>query len=243
MTRLLTLNIRGGLGSWLRPLTAFLAEQDADILCLQECAQAVVPWLQAQLPGGPWQAAYAPATFQGSAVLTRLPLQRSRALTLDTPGRAELRSAVDAHIEVPGGLLRVVCTHLDHVLEDLRLMQWEALSARTDGVAGGLLVGDLNALSRGDYDAQAWARIAAERAAGRWEAPDHRLLDALLGAGFADACAGQEVWMTSRFDTRIDYILAAPDCPFVLRDAAMVPALSAGVTDHNGVAVTVSASG
>jgi hypothetical protein len=46
VSTLLTLNIKGGLGSLLRPLTGFLSGLDVDVICLQECAAVVVPWLQ-----------------------------------------------------------------------------------------------------------------------------------------------------------------------------------------------------
>ena len=231
-----SLNIKGGLGTQLRPLTTLLLEQDADILCLQECAPAVVPWLQASFPGT-WQAAYAPAAFLGNAVLSRWPLSSARALTLCSLGRAEQRSAVDVVVSLPGGPLQLCCVHLDHVLEDVRIHQWQQLRAQTDGLAGRLVCGDLNALRREDYDTNTWGGIARERSAGRWEEPESRLLDAILAGGFVDAAAGQghPLQTTSRFHTRIDYILAAADCAWRTQDYALIDAMARGVTDHNGV--------
>ncbi len=239
MSTLLTLNIKGGLGSLLRPLTGFLSGLDVDVICLQECAAVVVPWLQEHLTGE-WRAAWAEATYNGNAILCRHPIHKSRNITLQTPGHGELRSAVCAEVVLPEGDLRVCCTHLDHVLESARLAQWAALSAATDGVAGGLLCGDLNALRRDDYTQTQWAEIAASRAEGRWEAPEHALLDVLLAAGLQDAAEHTDRLPTSRFDTRIDYILAAPDCPWRLSDLTTLPTLARGITDHNGLLVRLS---
>ena len=236
MTTLLTLNIKGGLGPLLRPLITWLAKQDADILCLQECARSVVPWLQHHLDGI-WEAVYAPATHHGNAILSRLPFRESRCLILATSGSREVRSAVDAIISLPAGALRVCCTHFDHVREDCRLAQWEALSVETSGIAGGVLCGDLNALWRADYTDAEWARIAAERSASHWEPPRSRLMGAIFGAGFIDAAVVPAP--TSRFNTRIDYILAAVDCPWRLTTTTTLPALDDGVTDHNGIVTTV----
>ncbi|MFT5682882.1 MAG: endonuclease/exonuclease/phosphatase family metal-dependent hydrolase [Myxococcota bacterium] len=236
MPTLLSLNIKGGLGSLLRPLTAFLSTLDVDVICLQECAGPVVPWLQEQLDGT-WQATWAEATYNGNAILTRHPIATSRTLSLKTSGHAETRSAVDAVIDLPGGALRVCCTHLDHVLEPTRLAQWTALSAQTGGVAGGVLCGDLNALRRSDYTDAEWAKITAERAEGCWELPRHDLLDTLLDAGFQDAADGTPPEPTSRFGTRIDYVLLAPGCPWRAVEIATLPTLDRGITDHNGVLV------
>jgi len=240
MTRLLTLNIHGGLGQQLRPLTALVQACDADILCLQECHPAVMQWLQRALPdasGRGWTAAYAPASYLGNAVLGRFPTLRTVQHALTASERTEVRSALDVCFDHPDGPLRVVCTHLDHRSADARMAQWTQLSQHTDAVAGGLLVGDLNALKRDDYDAATLARVAAERAAARWEPPGFALLDALGAAGFVDAMAGHPPSWTSRFQTRIDYVLAAPDCPWRMVSPRTVPAIDRGVTDHNGVMV------
>ena len=239
MSTLLSLNINGGLGAQLRPLTALLAELDADVLCLQECSRAVGPWLQSRLAGD-WQEVYAPATYNGNAILSRFPITRRSRISLETPGHTEQRSAADAVIALPEGALRVCCVHLDHVLEDLRLAQWAALSAETDAVAGGLLCGDLNALCRSDYSASQWAVIAEGRRTSRWEVPESRLMETIFAAGFRDAAAGCEIAPTSRFNTRIDYILAADDCPWRFARYTTVEALALGVTDHNGVMVRLT---
>lgn len=235
MPALLTLNVKGGLGSLLRPLTAFLGGLDVDVICLQECARPVVPWLQEQLAGD-WQAQWAPATYSGNAILSRHPLSSARTIPLAVSGYGETRSAVDAVIDLPDAPLRVCCTHLDHLAEPTRLAQWAALSEATDSVAGGLLCGDLNALCRSDYTETAWADIAAARERGRWESPRAELLDSLLAAGFSDA-SGEPPEPTSRFGTRIDYVLASPGCPWRPVGRVTLPTLARGISDHNGVLV------
>ncbi len=234
MPTLLTLNVKGGRAPLLRPLTAFLCSLELDVLCLQECDWAAVRWLQDQLAGD-WQASWAPAAYCGNAVLSRHPLRSARLLSLQVPHH-ETRSAVDAVIELPSGPLRVCCTHLDHVAEPTRLAQWAVLSAAAAAVGGGLLCGDLNALCRSDYTDAAWENIAAVRSAGGWESPQHALLDALLAEGFTDA-VGEPPEPTSRFETRIDYVLAAADCPWRPVERTTLPVLALGLSDHNGVQV------
>ena len=236
MLKIATLNVHGGLGPRLRGLLSLLAGLDVDVLCLQECASSLVPLLEQHL-GASWSGLWAPATYNGNALLSRLPLADGAALVLRS-SHLEARSAALASVSGPRGPVLVCCTHLDHVSAAARLEQWADLQARVPALVEGVLCGDLNALTRSDYTDARWAAIAAERAASRWEPPQTVLTDALHAAGFRDAAEGHPVGSTSRFGTRVDYVFLGPRCPLAVTDHRIVDGVA--ISDHNAVIVTLA---
>lgn len=87
-------------------------------------------------------------------------------------------------------------------------------SALTPG--GWIVVGDYNALSRGDYTPAQWEGIASTRRISRWEKPVSELTDGMRAAGWRDVMdtaameSGERTKRkaegTCRVHTRIDYI-------------------------------------
>ena len=103
--------------------------------------------------------------------------------------------------------INIVCTHFDHISEQLRVDQYTRLalamqqrfpcSFTAQKATGGspgvsassplpipfyrnhLLLGDLNALNRSDYSAEGWTQIVNERRKNGWQEPKHDLLDSL----------------------------------------------------------------
>jgi endonuclease/exonuclease/phosphatase family metal-dependent hydrolase len=92
--------------------------------------------------------------------------------------------------------------------------QYGPASALTPG--GWIVVGDYNALSRGDYTQSQWEGIASTRRISRWEEPVSELTDNMRAAGWCDVMDTAAVKPgertkrkgegTCRFHTRIDYI-------------------------------------
>lgn len=235
--RVASLNLHGALPRCREGLAHLLAAQDADLLCLQECPASFPPEL-IELLGAPWRQQWAPAAFLGNALLTRLPVRSTAALVLEG-GFSEARSAAIAVVDGPRGPLPVCCTHLDHRDAPARLEQWADLLSQRPDLDGGLIVGDLNALTRSDYSDAVWEEIDRQRSVSLWEPAGSELMDAAAARGFRDAAEGFALSGTCRFDTRIDYVLLGPGCPLSVEDYDTVSA--GGLTDHSLVAAALAA--
>ncbi|MFT5682648.1 MAG: endonuclease/exonuclease/phosphatase family metal-dependent hydrolase [Myxococcota bacterium] len=231
MLTIATFNVHGATSEH-QALIELLVDLDVDILCLQECPEDTALTIQATL-GGSWEVAWAPAAYLGNALLTRLPMVDVTLLSLSATF-TEDRSAVVADLQWKGETVQVCCTHLDHVSADNRLEQWESLTEQVDLTAG-VLCGDLNALTRADYRDPAWEEIAAVREQSAWEPPVSTLMDAIEAEGFADAAEGYDILGTSRFGTRIDYVLLGADCTLTVVGYDTVDV--GGISDHSVVVV------
>ena len=66
------------------------------------------------------------------------------------------------------------------------------------------LLGDFNALTRSDYNVKEWSDIFKVRKYGQWELPVHELTDKLREEWYD--CGKHNPSVTSRYNTRIDYI-------------------------------------
>lgn len=120
------------------------------------------------------------------------------------------------HIE-SGNIITIYVTHLDHVLEKNRIEQWKTFNlvceANGDYKKKHIVLGDLNALTQTDYTLKRNMEIAAQRRAAKLEDPTSQLMDLITNQGYHDvaqysACTTP----TSRFNTRIDYILLSHYC-------------------------------
>lgn len=255
-------------GERINKVADFLKCHQPDVICLQEIDYDPLEMLAEKLQretGRRWCQAFAAAAYCGNGVLTRHPIAIvwHDFCELFT-GTSEMRSAVRTILEIPpesevidstsaAGVapkrVAFVATHLDWEIESERLRQTNQLlsaswAEESDFVKeeGFLLCGDLNAVRRGDYTDERWEQIAAERRLGFVERPRNDLLDVLMKNGFRDSgseCPKDALWTTSRFQTRIDYVLASSKFSGRLTNHHVVDAQSTGVTDHNMVVVDV----
>eukprot|EP01052_Picozoa_sp_SAG31_P017431 SAG31_NODE_1192_length_9459_cov_15.271581_4_plen_332_part_00 len=124
---------------------------------------------------------------------------------------------------LPGSIaapLMVACTHLDHISESERVVQLDHVvqtlkpqQSRYDDFST-VLLGDLNALTRTDYDDHDWAALEAYNEKAGWNPPQFGCLELLKQAGFVDGFAalglpiGQRRWTAhvAQPRYRIDYI-------------------------------------
>lgn len=132
-----------------------------------------------------------PRREYGVALLSRHPVQDAQNTLLPRPRRGEQRTLLDATIDIGGGVLRCLTTHLQHRSRTERKAQAEAISA----VVGSesvptVLMGDLNA---------------------RPEAPEVQALTAHLVDTWALRGEGDgHTFRASKPVARIDYVLASP---------------------------------
>jgi endonuclease/exonuclease/phosphatase family metal-dependent hydrolase len=163
--RLVTFNTHHGVGQDskhdLARLAKVLARLDADVICLQEVdryfgdrsddvdqALLLSRALDMQLAWGPAidepRPGGGPDREYGNALLSRLPVLVSDVHRL--PGGGEPRSALRTMLELDGGTLWVINTHLSTGNPDRRTRQVAALAdLHSDSMEAGVLVGDFNA--------------------------------------------------------------------------------------------------
>ena len=244
--RVATLNVHGwhneSDSSW-KGLVHLLQATAPDVVALQEATKHRVPALAEALGGLHW------LVRRNCALLSRYPLTpigngytggKSRNQSGRSASRKECKhdcrtrhctARVCLGSEEDPIAVDIVCLHLDHVREPTRLSELAKLVAHLSreltalGLAPTphrILTGDFNALTRDDYTAAEWARIADVRARNAWEAPVSEVTAAMtraptkaapLGLQMVDACrdfvtanALGACTPTSRFGTRIDYI-------------------------------------
>jgi endonuclease/exonuclease/phosphatase family metal-dependent hydrolase len=138
-------------------IAAVLDEMGADVIGLQE-VDSLSPALPAAdarhhmeyLAGALRMQAVAGPTIchddrhYGNALLTRRPVQQVRHIDL-TVDRREPRAALDVSLEIPGGSLRIVVTHLGLYPAERRLQVKRLLGALTEEADPLLVVcGDIN---------------------------------------------------------------------------------------------------
>ena len=242
--RLVTFNVHHGVGvdgrHDLDRLTRLLAATDADLLCLQEVdrhfgarsehadqALALARALGRELAfaasldepaDGPGRRQY------GNALLSRLPVLAQQVHRL--PGRGEPRTALRAEVQVGGGALTVLTTHLANRSRPDRAAQ-AAVLAELAG-ADGVVVGDLNADARAPELAPLRARLTDAWTAAADRSDQSRRLSLHRGQGCTHPVRRPRV--------RIDQVWVPPGVEVV---AARVLDGSA-VSDHHPLQVDLS---
>jgi endonuclease/exonuclease/phosphatase family metal-dependent hydrolase len=202
----------------------------ADVVGLQEVSRGwylngstdMLAWLQRRLRMPYARFAGAADATWGNAVLSRYPIADSGVEPLPREGVPLARNYLWADLDLGGGRLRLVVTHLHHLdgpqATRVRLAQIPPLLEGVAGRQATVLLGDLNA------------------------EPGSREIALLRGAGLADAfqAAGggaddELTYPSDRPARRIDYLWLTPDLRASGFDATTVAA-----SDHRGVVVTVA---
>jgi len=245
---LLTLNVHNPvIGPDIIRLRDFFNESGAEVLALSECSRVAFDALATALDCK--GTSYAPAPFWGNGILTRsLPLHPLESVIMSPLHSGEERSAAVGEITVHGTSLRLVSTHLAHGSEEERQHQLAQLTHHTTlDLSSSILLGDLNALTRTDYTDSRWQVICGQRKRAGISPPSANLMDGLRdGLHFADAVDASsaprhETRTTSRFGTRVDYILRGPTCAarWVPDTYRVVPTRAQNISDHEAVAVDI----
>jgi endonuclease/exonuclease/phosphatase family metal-dependent hydrolase len=205
----------------------------ADVVGLQEVSRGwylngstdMLAWLQRRLRMPYARFAGAADAIWGNAILSRYPITDSGSVRLPREGVPLARNYLWAELDLGGGRLRLVVTHLHHVERPegtrVRLAQIPRL---LDGV-----VGRQATVLLGDYNAEPDSpEIALLRRAG--------LTDAFQAAG--GAAEDEPTYSSDRPERRIDYLWLSPD----LR-ASDFDATTSTASDHRGVMATVAPAG
>nr|GMD26850.1 DNAse I-like superfamily protein [Ipomoea batatas] len=163
----------------------------------------------------------------------------------------QLRNVLKAKIEVPEvGEFDLYCTHLDHLDENWRMKQMNAIIQSAD--TPHLLTGGLNSLDETDYSPERWAEIVKYYEEMGKPTPKVEVMKYLKTKQYADAkdfggecesvvviAKGQSVQGTCKYGTRVDYILASPNSSFKFVQGSYSVLSSKGTSDHHIVKVYV----
>lgn len=241
---MLTLNVHDPDDRKLPDLADFLDESGAELIALTECRRRSAEALAERL--GCVGFAHAHAPYWGNALLTRtLGVDAAPAIDLPPSRLGEARSAAVGAVHGSGWAAPFVVTHLDYGPENVRREQMRhLLDALPRAGHECVLMGDLNALARTDYDEARWARIAAARARANLSPPTSELIDWLRDElGFVDAQHDSDAFApTCRYGTRVDYVLVGGRCQLqpVARSYRVLGAMERGLSDHDAVSVELA---
>ncbi|KAJ4848335.1 hypothetical protein Tsubulata_042193 [Turnera subulata] len=235
-----------------RTVVEVLKELGADILALQdvkaeeEKAMRPLSDLAAAL-GMNYVFAESWAPEYGNAILSKWPIKKWKVQTIfdDT----DFRNVLKATIDVPqAGEVNFYCTLLDHLDENWRMKQVDAIIQSNNGPH--LLAGGLNSLDATDYSDERWTDIVKYHEEIGKPTPKVEVMRYLKSKHYTDAkdfageyepvvmiAKGQNVQGTCKYGTRVDYILASPNSPYKFVPGSYSVFSSKGTSDHHIVKV------
>ncbi|KAF9618290.1 hypothetical protein IFM89_000925 [Coptis chinensis] len=237
-----------------RTVLEVLKEVDADILALQDVKAEEEKEMKplsdlASALGMKYVFAESWAPEYGNAVLSKWPIKRWQVQKIfdDT----DFRNVLKATVDVPQvGEINFHCTHLDHLDENWRMKQINAIIQSNDGPH--ILAGGLNSLDETDYSAERWTDIVKYYEEIGKPTPKVEVMKFMKGKQYTDAkdfagecesvvmiAKGQNVQGTCKYGTRVDYILASPSSPYKFVPASYSVLSSKGTSDHHIVKVDI----
>ncbi|XP_011016806.1 PREDICTED: uncharacterized protein LOC105120338, partial [Populus euphratica] len=161
------------------------------------------------------------------------------------------RNVLKATIDVPkAGEVNFHCTHLDHLDENWRMKQIDAIIQSSD--APHILAGGLNSLDETDYSEERWTDIVKYYEEMGKPTPKVEVMSFMKSKHYSDAkdyagecesvvilAKGQNVQGTCKYGTRVDYILASPNSPYKFVPGSYSVFSSKGTSDHHIVKVDI----
>ncbi|XAR61249.1 hypothetical protein NMG60_11034895 [Bertholletia excelsa] len=237
-----------------RTVVEVLRELDADILALQEVKAEEEREMKplsdlAAALGMNYVFAESWAPEYGNAILSKWPIKRWKVQKIfdDT----DFRNVLKATIDIPHvGEVSFLCTHLDHLDENWRMKQINAIIQSNDGPH--ILAGGLNSLDETDYSHERWTDIVKYYEEMGKPTPKTEVMRFLKSKRYTDAkdfagecesvvviAKGQSVQGTCKYGTRVDYVLASPDLPYKFVPGSYSVFSSKGTSDHHIVKVDV----
>lgn len=237
-----------------RTLVEVLREVDADILGLQdvkaeeENGMKPLSDLAAAL-GMNYVFAESWAPEYGNAVFSKWPIKRWNVNKIFD--HTDIRNVLKATIDVPeAGELNFYCTHLDHLDENWRMKQINAIIQSNDEPH--ILAGGLNSLDESDYSQERWTDIVKYYEEMGKPTPKVEVMKHLKSKDYTDAknyageyesvvmiAKGQSVQGTCKYGTRVDYILSSSYSPYKFVPGSYSVLSSKGTSDHHIVKVDV----
>ncbi|KAM7260127.1 hypothetical protein ACFE04_015868 [Oxalis oulophora] len=248
-----------------------LRELDADILALQDVKAEEEKDMKplsdlAAALGMHFVFSESWAPEYGNAVLSKWPIKKSKVQKIFDD--SDFRNVLKATIDVPEvGEVNFHCTLLDHLDENWRMKQINAVIQANDGIPH-ILAGGLNSLDETDYSQERWTDIVKYYEEMGKPTPKAEVMKFLKAKHYTDAkdfagecesvvmiAKGQSkitnlltsialivdpcVQGTCKYGTRVDYIMASPNSTYKFIPGSYSVYSSKGTSDHHIVKVDV----
>ncbi|KZV57245.1 DNAse I-like superfamily protein [Dorcoceras hygrometricum] len=237
-----------------RAISEVLKELNIDVLALQDVKAEEEKNMKplsdlADALGMKYVFAESWAPEYGNAILSKWPIKRWKVQKVFDD--SDFRNVLKATIDVPQvGEVNFFCTHLDHLDENWRMKQINAIIQSTE--APHILAGGLNSLDETDYSQERWTDIAKYYEEMRKPTPKVEVMKHLKSKQYTDAkdfagecesvvmiAKGQSVQGTCKYGTRVDYILSSSNAPYKFVPGSYSVLSSKGTSDHHIVKVDV----
>ncbi|CAA0383214.1 unnamed protein product [Arabidopsis thaliana] len=235
-----------------RSIAELLRELDADILALQDVKAEEETLMKplsdlASALGMKYVFAESWAPEYGNAILSKWPIKKWRVQRIADVD--DFRNVLKVTVEIPwAGDVNVYCTQLDHLDENWRMKQIDAITRGDESPH--ILLGGLNSLDGSDYSIARWNHIVKYYEDSGKPTPRVEVMRFLKGKGYLDSkefagecepvviiAKGQNVQGTCKYGTRVDYILASPESPYEFVPGSYSVVSSKGTSDHHIVKV------
>ncbi|CAA2965221.1 Hypothetical predicted protein [Olea europaea subsp. europaea] len=237
-----------------RTIFDVLKEVDADILALQDVKAEEEKDMKplsdlARALGMNYVFAESWAPEYGNAVLSKWPIKKWKVQKICDD--KDFRNVIKATIDVPWtGELNFYCTQLDHLDENWRMKQINAIIQSNDHPH--ILAGGINSLDASDYSLERWMHIVKYYEDLGKPTPRTEVTKLLKEKEYTDAkdfpgecepvvmiAKGQDVQGTCKYGTRVDYILGSPGLPYKFVPGSYSVISSKGTSDHHIVKADV----
>jgi len=238
--KIATLNVHSIGGKKIDQLCKIINDEKLDLLCFQEISLRSATLIQFQLLNKHKKKFnFKIANLKGLSVVlfTKYHIKSSKELKIQIDG-IEDRVAIQCSIFIPSisKTIVVIGTHLDHQDETIRLKQLEIINTEFRLGKTDVFMGDLNALWKPDYAEKELTEIQSVRKKNNWESAKFDLLTRLTSWFKFDHVTHR----TSRFQTRIDYILIGKKIRHTVINNNIIPTINQHISDHNMVVQNVS---
>lgn len=235
-----------------RSVLEVLRELNADILALQDVKAEEEKGMKplsdlADALGMNYVFAESWAPEYGNAIMSKWPIKSWNIQKIFDD--SDFRNVLKATIDVPRvGELNFFCTHLDHLDENWRMKQINAIIQSSDKPH--ILAGGLNSLDETDYSTERWTEIVKYYEEMGKPIPKFEVMKYLKSKEYTDAkdfagecesvvmiAKGQSVQGTCKYGTRVDYVLSSSDSPYKFVPGSYSVFSSKGTSDHHIVKV------
>ncbi|KAJ8547481.1 hypothetical protein K7X08_011067 [Anisodus acutangulus] len=235
-----------------RSVLEVLRELNADILALQDVKAEEEKGMKplsdlADALGMNYVFAESWAPEYGNVIMSKWPIKSWKIQKIFDD--SDFRNVLKATIDVPQvGELNFYCTHLDHLDENWRMKQINAIIQSSDKPH--ILAGGLNSLDETDYSPERWTEIVKYYEEMGKPVPKVEVMKYLKSKEYTDAkdyagecesvvmiAKGQSVQGTCKYGTRVDYVLSSSDSPYKFVPGSYSVFSSKGTSDHHIVKV------
>ncbi|CAN4113513.1 unnamed protein product [Withania somnifera] len=237
-----------------RTILDVLKEVDADILAVQDVKAEEEKDMRplsdlAHALGMNYVFAESWAPEFGNAILSKWPIKKWGIQKIYDDN--DFRNVLKATVDVPRvGELNFCCTQLDHLDENWRMKQINAILQSNDSPH--ILAGGLNSLDASDYSLERWNDIVKYYEEIGKPTPRVEVMNFLKGKDYNDSkefagecesvviiAKGQNVQGTCKYGTRVDYILGSQGLPYAFVPGSYSVVSSKGTSDHHIVKVEI----